>query len=80
MEFFRAHRRVGLHDVSGWVYIEGMEKHNVVNDILDYLEARRSELEDEMVVTPFVSTDYVELGAMHRVYDHLITKLEDDFR
>jgi hypothetical protein len=57
-----------------------MEKHEVVNQIIDYLEARRSELEDQMVVTPFASTDYVELEAMHEVYDHLITKLEDDFR
>jgi hypothetical protein len=57
-----------------------MEKHEVVNEIVEYLEARRSELEDQMVVTPFSSTDYVELEAMHEVYDHLVTKLEDDFR
>lgn len=52
----------------------------MVNEIIDYLETRRSELEDEMVGTPFASTDYVELESMHGVYDHLITKLEDDFR
>jgi hypothetical protein len=69
-----------LLNVSGWLYIEGMEKHEVVNQIIDYLEVRRSELEDQMVVTPFLSNDYVELEAMHEVYDHLITKLEDDFR
>jgi hypothetical protein len=62
------------------VYIEAMEKHNVVNDILDYLYVRRLDLASEMKTISHMSTDYIELDAMYEVYDHLITKLEDDFR
>jgi hypothetical protein len=57
-----------------------MEKHNVVNDILDYLDTRRSELSDEMKSISYMSRDYETLEAMHDVYDHLVTKLEDDYR
>jgi hypothetical protein len=57
-----------------------MEKHNVVNDILDYLDTRRSELSDEMKAISYMSRDYETLEAMHDVYDHLVTKLEDDYR
>ena len=58
-----------------------MEKHEVVNKILQYLDERRHEISNEMGM--FVeegSIDYIELGAMFDVYDHLITKLEDVFR
>ena len=52
-----------------------MAKHEVVNEILEYLDERRHELSNEMGM--FVeegSNDYIELGAMFDVYDHLITK------
>ena len=58
-----------------------MAKNEVVNEILEYLDQRRSELSNEMGM--FVeegSNDYIELGAMFDVYDHLIAKLEDDYR
>jgi hypothetical protein len=57
-----------------------MENYNVVNDILEYLDTRRSELSNEMHAVPLGSTDYAELDAMYEVYDHLIAKLEDDYR
>jgi hypothetical protein len=57
-----------------------MEKHNVVNDILDYLDTRRSELSNEMMAVSYMSRDYETLEAMYDVYDHLVAKLEDDFR
>ena len=69
-----------MHNVSGWVYIEGMEKHEVVNEIIEYLCIRRLDLASEMKAISYMSTDYIELEAMHEVYDHLIAKLEDDFR
>ena len=57
-----------------------MVKHEVVNEILEYLDTRRSELSNEMHAVPFESKDYEVLDAMYEVYDHLIAKLEDDFR
>lgn len=57
-----------------------MAKHEVVNEILEYLDTRRTELSNEMASVAMYSTDYNELDAMYEVYDHLITKLEDDFR
>ena len=70
-----------LDRVSGWVYSRSMAKHEVVNKILEYLDERRHEISNEMGM--FVeegSNDYIELGAMFDVYDHLIAKLEDDYR
>ena len=66
--------------VSGWGYSKGMEKVKVVNDILDYLDTRRSELSNEMMAVGYMSRDYETLEAMYDVYDHLVAKLEDDFR
>ena len=57
-----------------------MAKHEVVNEILDYLDDRRSDLSREMGFVEESSNDFIELGAMFDVYDHLITKLEDDYR
>jgi len=51
-----------------------------VNQILDYLEERRTELSNEMTRYSYGSTDYRELDAMYDVYDHIITKLVDDYR
>ena len=71
---------ISIDRVSGWVYSRGMEKqHEVVNKILDYLDTRRTELSNEMASISF-SPDYIVLDAMYEVYDHLIAKLEDDFR
>ena len=69
-----------LANVSGCLYSRGMAKHEVVNEILDYLEERRTELSNEMTHYSYGSTDYRELDAMYDVYDHLITKLGDDYR
>jgi len=57
-----------------------MTKHVVVNHIIDYLDTRRSELSNEMHSVGYGSSDYCELDAMYEVYDHLIAKLEDDYR
>jgi hypothetical protein len=58
-----------------------MEKqHEVVNKILDYLDTRRAELSNEMSSVAYQSADYDALEAMYDVYDHLIAKLEDDYR
>ena len=57
-----------------------MEDYNVVNKILEYLEARRSELSNEMHAVAYQSDDYYALDCMYEVYDHLITKFEDDYR
>jgi hypothetical protein len=57
-----------------------MEKHNVVNDIIDYLDTRYTDLSKEMMGANPMSVDYEILEAMQEVYDHLITKLEDDYR
>jgi len=65
--------------VSGSLYSKGMAKHEVVNEIIDYLDTRRAELSNEMHSVGYGSSDYLELDAMYEVYDHLITKLEDDY-
>jgi hypothetical protein len=57
-----------------------MAKHKVVNEILEYLDTRRSELSNEMASVGYGSSDYTELDSMYEVYDHLIAKLEDDYR
>jgi len=57
-----------------------MSKHEVVNEIIDYLDVRRSDLSNEMASVGYGSNDYRELDAMYEVYDHLIAKLEDDYR
>ena len=67
-------------DVSGCLYGCYMAKHEVVNEILEYLDTRRSELSNEMASVDYGSSDYTELDSMYEVYDHLITKLEDDYR
>ena len=72
---------ISIDCVSGWVYSRGMEKqHEVVNKILDYLDTRRTELSNEMASVAYQSTDYDALEAMYDVYDHLMAKLEDDYR
>jgi hypothetical protein len=57
-----------------------MQRHEVVNEIIEYLDTRRSELSNEMMAVGYHSTEYNELDAMYEVYDHLIAKLEDDYR
>jgi hypothetical protein len=69
-----------IERVSGWVYSKSMEKHEVVNEILEYLDTRRTELSNEMASVAYESNDHAMLDAMYEVYDHLIAKLEDDFR
>jgi hypothetical protein len=62
------------------MYSWGMAKHEVVNEIIDYLDTRRTQLSNEMASVGYGSNDYIELDAMYEVYDHLITKLGDDYR
>lgn len=57
-----------------------MQKHEVVNEIIDYLDEKRTQLSNEMASVAMYSNDYNELDAMYEVYDHLITKFGDDFR
>ena len=57
-----------------------MAKHEVVNEILEYLDIRRTDLSNEMSAVGYGSNDYRELDSMYEVYDHLIAKLEDDYR
>jgi len=57
-----------------------MAKHEVVNEILEYLDQRRTDLSNEMSTVAYESNDYAMLDAMYEVYDHLIAKLEDDYR
>jgi hypothetical protein len=66
--------------VSGWGYSWGMAKHEVVNEILEYLDLKRTQLSNEMASVSYQGSDYIELEAMYDVYDHLIAKLEDDYR
>ena len=69
-----------IANVSGPIYSWSMAKHEVVNEILDYLDMRRTQLSNEMASVGYGSNDYIELDAMYEVYDHLIAKLEDDYR
>lgn len=69
-----------LANVSGSMYSWSMAKHEVVNEIIDYLDTRRSELSNEMMNHFTGSKQWDELDAMYEVYDHLIAKLEDDYR
>jgi hypothetical protein len=57
-----------------------MAKHEVVNEILEYLDQRRTDLSSEMSAVAYESNDYAMLDAMYDVYDHLVAKLEDDYR
>jgi len=57
-----------------------MEKHEVVNEILEYLDQKRTQLSNEMASVGYGSKDYNEFDCMYEVYDHLIAKLEDDYR
>lgn len=45
-----------------------------VNEILEYMDARRTELSNTMYMLDYGSSEYRELDAMYEVYDHLITK------
>ena len=51
-----------------------------MNEILEYLDMRRTDLSNEMAAVAYESNDYAMLDAMYEVYDHLIAKLEDDYR
>jgi hypothetical protein len=57
-----------------------MAKHEVVNEILEYLDQRRIDISREMSAVAYESNHYETLDAMYEVYDHLIAKLEDDYR
>ena len=55
-----------------------MEKHEVVNEIIEYLEYRAEATRQEMIGANQSDTLYLE-GNLE-TYEHLIAKFEDDFR
>ena len=59
-----------------------MEKHEVVNQILDYLETRHEEAVQELNAIPVGADNfqYMYLEGVSEAYSHLIAKLEDDYR
>lgn len=57
-----------------------MAKHEVVNEILDYLEYRKKDMEDEFSRYDENDSEYLYIQGCFDVYDHLITKFEDDYR
>lgn len=70
-----------LVNVSGWVYSCCMAKHEVVNEILEYLDIRKRELEQDMLhAEADGNSDYAYYEGSYETYDHLIAKLEDDYR
>ena len=57
-----------------------MTKHEVVNERFEYLEQRRTDLSNKMSAVAYESNDYKTFDSMYMVYDHLMAKLEDDYR
>lgn len=58
-----------------------MAKHDVVNAILEYMDTRKRELEEDMVHAEADGTsDYDYYQGSYETYSHLISKLEDDYR
>jgi len=57
-----------------------MAKHEVVNEILEYLDTRKDELDRELHDLDYDTHEYDVLSSMREVYEHLIAKLEDDYR
>ena len=58
-----------------------MAKHEVVNEILEYLDTRQLELQKEMTSAESSGgSDYDYLQGLYEAYTHMIGKLEDDFR
>lgn len=55
-----------------------MAKHEVVNEILEYLDMRKREIEQDMLHCD--TEDYLYYEGNLDTYDHLIAKLEDDYR
>ena len=55
-----------------------MTRHEVVNEILEYLDIRKRELEEDMQHSEGSDLEYYE--GSYETYDHLIAKLEDDYR
>ena len=63
--------------------IHGVEKskHEVVNEILEYLDIRKRELEEDMLhAEADGNSDYAYYEGSYETYSHLIAKLEDDYR
>jgi hypothetical protein len=57
-----------------------MTKHEVVNEIIEFLDVKRTELSNAMSSVQMHSNNYMELDSMYSVYDYLIAKLGDDYR
>jgi hypothetical protein len=59
-----------------------MERHEVVNQIIDYLESRTHDIQEALQIAnddgDVADINYLE-GSLE-TYDHLIAKLEDDYR
>lgn len=57
-----------------------MAKHEVVNEILDYLEYRKKDMEEQLSTYDDNDFDYPYIEGCLETYTHLIAKLEDDYR
>jgi hypothetical protein len=57
-----------------------MSKHEVVNEILEYLDTRKCEMSSLMAAQPLGNSDYDYFEGIYETYSHLIAKLEDDYR
>ncbi len=58
-----------------------MTRYEVVNEILEYLDARKQELEQEIFFSSNEGDpDYIYMEGSRDTYDHLIAKFEDDYR
>ena len=69
---------ISIDRVSGWVYSRSMAKHEVVNEILEYLDMRKREIEQDMLHCD--TEDYLYYEGSYETYSHLVAKLEDDYR
>jgi len=56
-----------------------MSKHEVVNEILEYLDVRKNEMAIELA-RGSMNSDYDYCEGIYETYSHLIAKLEDDYR
>jgi hypothetical protein len=57
-----------------------MAKHEIVNEIIDYLERRAEEYREALSDETHSQWDISFFEGSLETYEHLITKLEDDFR
>jgi hypothetical protein len=59
--------------VSGWLYSGGMDKHEVVNEILEYLDTRRTQLSNEMAAVAYEMTTQCLMQCMKYMTTSLLS-------